>query len=210
VTLTHPQPDELPVGTELWHVHPSAFGPTAFNPRSENRFAVIGGRRRRAMYYAGETAEVAIWETILRDVVADTNRSVVLYKDQLAGRVLSRVQTISPVKLIDLTMPALRGHAATHAELADWQELQTTPDYPRTHAAAAALVGTAKVGALKWTSKQAGNGAAYVFYDPPSGSTFKVIEQQSLDVKGGWRWIDAALSQAHIQRIDPATVSSLP
>lgn len=201
------------LGTELWHVHPRAYAATAFNPRSKNRFAVVGARSSRAMYYAGQTAEVAIWETILRDTIADVDGCAAVYEAQLADRVLSRVRTIEPVQLVDLSMPRLRVHVGDDAELAEWQELQRTPDYSRTHRAAASVLSKTKsLGAFRWTSKQAGNGAAYVFYARPHGeSTFKVLAEHRLDGRRRWYWIDRALSQAGIQRIstDPTTLLRL-
>ncbi|HEX7669094.1 MAG TPA: hypothetical protein VF395_05910, partial [Polyangiaceae bacterium] len=62
-------------------------------------------------------------ETILRDVIADEDEGTVVYEAQLADRVLARVRTIVPVRLIDVSMPRLRARVGGDAELAEWQEL---------------------------------------------------------------------------------------
>jgi RES domain len=122
--LTHPRLDSLPVGTVLWHVHPEAFAATAFNPKSENRFAANTASPPRAMYYAGASPEVAIWETVLRDVVADKDSCVVLFKDRIEGKRLARVRTTRAIAIVDLRMPGLRRHAANAAR-------SSTPSTPR-------------------------------------------------------------------------------
>lgn len=210
--LTHPRVQRLRAGTKLWHVYKKPYAANAFNPASENRFAARRANPPRAMYYAGATPEVAMWETALRDVIADSDGCTVVYPQQLAGRMLARVQTTTAVQLIDLAMPRLRLHVGTNAELAAWQELQRTTDYDQTHRAAeAVLAQTTSIGALKWVSKQAGSGAAYVFFAPPQGqAAFAVLRKYPLDEPKGWPWVDRALRQAGIQRIDPAALRTLP
>jgi hypothetical protein len=110
-------------------------------------------------------------------------------------------------------MPRLRAHAGDEAELGEWQELQRTPHYSRTHTAAArVLASVPSIGAFRWTSKQAGKGAAFVFYAPPlSAGAFKVLREHRLDGRRRWYWIDRALRQAGIQRIptDPRVLRGL-
>jgi len=196
LVLTHPRLDSLPAGTVLWHIHPEAFASTAFNPKSENRFAAGSASPPRAMYYAGASPEVAIWETLLRDVVADEDGCVVLFKDRIDGKRLARVRTTRAIAIVDLRMPGLRRHTANAAELSEWQGLQTVFPYASTQAAARALLAVQPtLGGLQWTSKQAGNGAAFVFYDPPASDLFKPLSDRSLSGKTGWRPIDRALNK---------------
>jgi hypothetical protein len=212
--LTHPQLDMLPKKTHLWHVFPAAYSAAAFNPLSENRFAARRASPPRAMYYAGDTPEVAIWETILRDVVADIDGCATIYANQLDGRVLARVRTTAETRIVDLSMPRLRAHSADKGELSIWQELQRTGAYQETHRAAQALLTeTPAIGALKWISKQAGSGAAFVFYEPPTGpSLFYTVKEHRLEGSRRWYWIDRALKQAGIRRIEtaPRALKRLP
>jgi hypothetical protein len=58
----------LPAGSEIWHVYPSGYDARSFNPQSLNRFA-LPPPPVRGMYYAGESSDCALWETVLRNLV---------------------------------------------------------------------------------------------------------------------------------------------
>jgi hypothetical protein len=119
------------------------------------------------MYYAGTSIEIALWETILRDVVADRDKTVMI-PDAKLGNVLSTVTTKRSLRILDLSMPKLRLHAGGKAELETWLELTATSDYTRTHGPAADLLAdNPDIRGLRWTSKQSGKRYASVFYGHP-------------------------------------------
>lgn len=218
--LPHPKLITVPAGTELWHVFPRDRLGDSFNPVSTARFSARNADPPRAMYYAADEPEQALWETVLRDVIAENGR-VALHAAQFSTKKVARVQLTSTAQFVSLDRLALRNQvdagnpARGTAQIDEWDRLTRTADHAETHPAAAQLLGQhPSVTALQWTSRQAGIGRVFVFYSGPGGAgpTFKVIEEEIL-VSGpsGWRRIDDALRLANLDRIptDPGTMRAL-
>lgn len=107
-----PASRELPSGTVLFRVHAKKYPASQFNPMPSHRY--YGGGRFDAteddpfpFMYASETPEVALAETLLRDISFDDNGACQLPRSRYAGRRISAIQTANELSLIDLT--SLRG-----------------------------------------------------------------------------------------------------
>jgi hypothetical protein len=159
------------------------------------------------MYYAGTTPEIALWESVLRQVVADADGTVFLPDTIVAGKVLAEVETRRSVSFLDLCMPQLRLHAGVPAEWETWLDFTSTADHVATHRPAEALLAShPAIQGFRWTSKQAGRKSAFVFYSPPDDLFLSRATQPLDDGIVGWQLIDRALKQAKITRIDPKAI----
>lgn len=107
----------LAAGTILYRVHRKNFPADSFNPVPSHRY--YGGGRFDATaddaysyLYAGETIDVAIAETLLRDFVFDSTGHYVLPRTIYAGRRISAVRTVVDLELVGMrTRPQLSSFA---------------------------------------------------------------------------------------------------
>lgn len=201
-------------GTEVWHVYNEHYSPSAFNPNSRNRFAGHLAEPVRSMFYAGATPDCAMWETTLRNVVPEAHfphpsqpqqsvHGVVVPPAKDRG--LARLRLQRDVSVLDLRPLGARVIAGDNHRLRDRLSMLTVvPKYTETHKEAARLLADfPKADGLMWSSKQMGEDAAYVFYEPPMASTaFEVVETTSLGSRRGVSFIDQALARAKMCRMD--------
>ncbi|MBL8266297.1 RES family NAD+ phosphorylase [Steroidobacter sp.] len=194
----------LPKGTRLWHVYPDGFDCLAFNAKSTNRFA-LPPPPACAMFYAGDSADCALWESVLRNLVINSAQPQPVDPGLLAGRSIVELEVALDTKILDLRAPYFRKFSSDPALHAELQRLAVVPDaqYAETHAKARALRDewTDAVG-LCWFSRQIGAQRAYVFYRPPHpAGGFRKIQAHSLDTAQGWALIDAALDVVGVKRL---------
>jgi hypothetical protein len=200
----------IDAGTEFWHVYKDPYDPCSFNPHARGRFAAHRAAPPRSMFYAGDTADCALWETILRDIVPDP-RSPAVQIPSVEGYHLARLSRKEPVKLLDLGRFGARRIAGKDST---WRNrlilLTTVPRYPATHDEAASLLARyPETQGLRWPSKQADHDTAFVFYDPPvSDSDFGCLKTTALDTPEGLALIDHALAQAHLTRMDDTALAA--
>lgn len=97
----------LPAGTILFRVHLATSQPDAFSQEPAHRY--YGGGRfdatdddRYPYLYAGESAGVAIAETLLRDLLPDDTGVLLLPFAKVRGRRLSAITTTADLGLVSL------------------------------------------------------------------------------------------------------------
>jgi len=193
-----------------WHVYPEKFEANAANPASNARLAWRDGKH--GMFYTGETPAVALWETVLRNA-SIVEGWVTTPREHLEGKMLARLELLTSVDVLDLRPPHRRAlvTAETYLE-AEWQHMLTTPDHASTHAFTAramaqlAAAGHANGAAVRWYSRQAGDGVATLFYAPPmQNSWWKVDPAQiyALDSPEGEKQICLALEPQGLRWSSP-------
>jgi hypothetical protein len=98
----------LPAGTVLFRVHQKVFDADSFSPVPSHRY--YGGGRFDATdddpypyLYAGESVDVAVAETLLRDLPADDTGVRQLPRTRTVGRRISAVEIIADVDLVTLS-----------------------------------------------------------------------------------------------------------
>lgn len=184
-----------------WHVYSNAYEANAANPRSAARLAWRDGKH--AMFYAGESAAVALWETVLRRA-SIVDGWVTTPREHLEGMKLARIELMtSAAEVLDLRPPHRRELVAAGTPLeAEWQHMLTTPDHASTHAfttramAQLTAAGYPHGAAMRWYSRQAGDGVATLFFEPPMQSNWWRVdpaEVYALDSPEGERQICLAL-----------------
>lgn len=201
----------LPAGTVLWHVYPSQYRPRSFNPSSRNRFAAPPPPDRE-MFYAGDSSECALWESVLRNLVIEDKQPQHIDPGLLEGRSIAELTLGVDTQILDLRSPHFRHLSSNPARHTEWQRLATVPerDYPQTHAAAKELLAMAPEAAgLCWHSRQIGQRTVYVFYDPPhSPGRFHLVDGVTLDQPAGWELVDAALRIVKVERLGADSLES--
>lgn len=97
----------MSAGTHMFRVHQKRFLATAFNPIPSHRY--FGGGRFDAtdddpypFLYAGATPDVAVAETILRDIPSDFTGRRHVPRARYSGRRQSAVITTRDLKILDL------------------------------------------------------------------------------------------------------------
>jgi hypothetical protein len=97
----------LSAGSVLYRVHDKAYSAAQFNPNLTHRF--YGGGRFDGTaddpypyLYAGETVDVAVAETLLRDLPIDQNGLFRLSRRRIRNRRISAVVTTQDVRLVML------------------------------------------------------------------------------------------------------------
>lgn len=195
----------LPAGTALWHVYPSKYEPSAFNPSSRNRFALLPPPDQ-AMFYAGDSSTCALWEAVLRNLVVDDKQPQHVDPAIVEGRSIAQLKLLQEIPILDLRAPHFRNLSANFARHTEWQRLCVVPerDYSQTHAAARELLTAApRAAGLSWHSRQITAQTAYVFYSPPltPPAEFDVIDTIALDQPEGWALIDSALKIVGVERL---------
>jgi RES domain len=198
-------------GIELWHVYKGPFSPTSFNPFANGRFAVRTADPPRAMFYAGETSDCALWETVLRDVYPQARPPHAVELPPLAGYHIARVRLKRDVRILDLGRLGVRWIAGDDLKRRDRiTALTTVPKYTATHKEAEQLLADfPRAAGLLWPSKQTGEDDAYLFYDPPLASDdFEPVESTPLESPSGMKLIDQALARADMYRLDSAALTA--
>ncbi|WP_186214530.1 RES domain-containing protein [Burkholderia gladioli] len=190
----------VPAGV-YWHVYPAAYAPTSSNPRSKARLAWLDGSH--GMFYAGDTAAAALWETALR--FASVSRGIV-YTDQrhLQNWMLGRLTLKVDVPVVDLRPPHRRAVVDANSDLdAMWDVMLKTPNHEETHALAARLMAQLNAAgydtgtAMRWLSRQAGTESVVLFFEPPMSSAWWSHEASDiyrLDDPAGQEQIRIALA----------------
>ena len=97
----------LPAGTVLFRVHQKVFPAGSFNPVPSHRY--YGGGRFDATdddaypyLYAGESIDVAVAETLLRDLYPNDTGTRELPRPKVDGRRISSIEVTTPVVLVSL------------------------------------------------------------------------------------------------------------
>ena len=184
---------------EYWRLHKSPYGPTAANPRSEARLALVG---THDMLYAGDSLACALWETLLRNAEFGKGRKVIFDLDVLKGWSATKIALQrNDVLLLELGNPGLRALFPNNdsVEAVAVSHLLTTPKHKQTHQAAKRLrkelraVGVSEMPALSWPSRQISTETVYLFYAPPMVEDWWVQAStpQALDTQLGYALIEA-------------------
>jgi RES domain len=197
-------------GEKFWHVYNDPYDPRSFNPAARGRFAAHLASPPRAMLYAGDTADCALWETVLRTLVPEGGVCEVQVPP-VHGVHLARLQLKERVKLLDLGRFGARWIAGKNQRLLDRLILLTTvPKYGDTHRMAVTLLEKyPNTQGLRWPSKQTGEDVALAFYQPPlSSAHFECLESTTLESPEGIAHIDRALSRAGLVRMDSAALAA--
>lgn len=156
----------LPSGTILYRVHKKTFPADSFNPRPSHRY--YGGGRFDATaddvypyMYAGQTVDVAVVETLMRDILYDNSGHYVLPKKTYEGRCISAVETTTDLKLVSMrTRPQLSSFAQS-----PWITNCSPRDYAQTgHWAHWVRSKSPKAAGFVWNSRQEPSLQAYVLF----------------------------------------------
>lgn len=177
-----PVPTLLPAGTVLFRVHQKRFLAAAFNPVPSHRY--YGGGRFDAtaddlypFMYAGESVDVAVAETLLRDLVPDDTGIRRLPVARVAGRCISAVQVTSSLQLVSLCSGRDLGAVAqdpwlTTCDPRDYAQSRHWAHWIRSHAPTAA--------GYVWLSRREPGAVAYVLFGDriPSGSLIETTDRR--------------------------------
>lgn len=184
-----------------WHVYPAAYTPTSSNPYSKARLAWRDGSH--GMFYVGDTAAAALWETALRFAAVRRGR-VSTDQKNLQDWMLARLALKVDVPVIELRPPHRSAVVDAHSELDGmWDVVLKTPHHEETHNVAARLMsqlaaaGYDTGAALRWHSRQAGTESVILFFEPPMSSTWWTYEESDifrLDETEGQKQIRMALA----------------
>lgn len=201
----------IPPG-DYWHVYPAGYLATASNPKSKARLAWRDGSH--GMYYAGDTAAAALWETVLRFATVATGR-VYTDRNSLQGMVLARLTLTIDVPAIDLRPPYRRSVVDAHSDLDSmWDDVLKTPHHEETHVVTSRLMhqvvsgGSAPGTALRWHSRQAGADSVILFFEPPMSSAWwshSSSDAFRLDGVAGQEQIEIALAAQNLSWIGSPT-----
>jgi hypothetical protein len=162
------------------------------------------------MYYAGESSDCALWETVLRNLVVGDHQPQHIDPAILENRSIARLKLTNETPILDLRSPHFRHLSQDSARHSEWQRLCVVPDgdYAQTHAAASELLTAApRAAGLCWASRQIASQRAFVFYSSPlSPADFELTETMALDRPDGWRLVDQALSVIAVERLAAAAL----
>lgn len=196
-----PQYIRLPAGTALFRVHRAGYDACAHNPTLAHRY-YGGGRFDSTLddaygyWYAGDSADVAVSEYLLRDLAVHEAGTRVLEWARVAGRRLTSVETT-----VDLTLLSL----ATGIELGALSQdtwLTTAPprDYAQTRHWAHWIRGHAPDAAgFRWRSFREPAGFAFVLFSDRCPTDFTVPHPvaawgaETIDFDADPRWVAATL-----------------
>ena len=102
-----PQTIQMPAGTVFFRIHKKAHDSDSLNPNPSHRY--YGGGRfdsteddRYDFLYAGSSLDVAITETLLRDIPVDDSGSRVVPRSRYSGRRQSAVIAKRLIQVVDL------------------------------------------------------------------------------------------------------------
>jgi hypothetical protein len=156
----------LPSGSVLFRVHQVRYSAEAFNPMPTHRY--YGGGRfdstdddRYPYMYAGQTVEVAIAETLLRDLSPDDTGMLLLPLAKVRGRRISAIATTTDLTLVSLRSAAELGAVAqdtwlTMSDPRDYAQSRHWAHWIRSHAPSAA--------GYVWRSRREPADDAYVLF----------------------------------------------
>jgi hypothetical protein len=199
--------DLVKAGTEFRHVYNEAFLPSSFNPFATGRFSARDADPPRAMLYAGETPDCALWETVLRDVVPQAAPPHGVSIPPVPDMAIACLRLKYEAPILDLGRLGVRWIAGADLKLRDRITVLTTvPKYTATHKEAIRLLAALpQASGFLWPSKQIGQDAAYVFYKPPlTSDAFETLHFIQLESAGGLSLIDRALARAGLRSIELA------
>jgi len=156
----------LSAGTVLFRVHQKRFSAEVFNPVPSHRY--YGGGRFDATdddpypyLYAGSTVDVAVAETLLRDLSPDDTGTRQLPRSKVTGRRISSVEVTVDLELVSLRSGTDLGAVAqdtwlTMCEPRDYAQSRHWGHWIRSYAKSA-------VGYV-WLSRREPGAAAYVLF----------------------------------------------
>ena len=205
----------LSAGLRLHRIYRRDFDPLAANPSSRVRFALPG---THAMFYAGATRSIAMWETVLRDVPGGTGE-VFLSATALKGRSCVEIELVRDVPHLALAQAPMR--SMIPFEGAAWHEIAAlcrADTYEGTHAAARELEAELRAAGhplplLSWPSRQDGGGLAYLGYEPPmSDADWRVVGTpiDLDDPDDGHAMIREELARCGLRWVPLATTATRP
>lgn len=156
----------LPAGTVLYRVHQKRFPAHSFNPVPSHRY--YGGGRfdatdddRYPYLYAGQSVDVAVAETLLRDLPPDDTGIRQLPQARIVGRRISAICTTADLDLVSLRTGADLGAVAqdtwlTWCDPRDYAQSRHWAHWIRHHAPTAA--------GYVWLSRREPGLHAYVLF----------------------------------------------
>ena len=160
-------------GTTLTRMHSAELGAIEFNHRAANdpyqggRFDSVDGEY--GYLYAGQDADVAVAEVLLRDVPPGQKRY--LPCAAVRGRMLSEIVVGHPLDVV-----SLRGRDLGHIGQDTWLTKSEAADYPFTRRWAKAIRGWApRAAGFAWRARHDEDREAYVLFDdrtPPGSLVF--------------------------------------
>lgn len=155
-----PAIETLAAGASLYRVHGNTRGPAEFNAsaRGSTRFAFFGNPAVPVLY-AAETEQAAFAETLLHDVPATGG---VLAADSYQSKVLNRLTTMRPLRLVAFHGLGLRQLRATAAQLTDTERDQYRQTV-RWAEASHALSGN-PIDGIVWMSRRCNSDRAFVLF----------------------------------------------
>ncbi len=159
-----PQVEPLARGSRLFRIHSRTFGPTDFNPTAAaspfrgGRFDSVDGSF--ACFYAGQDADVAVAETLLRDLTADGGPRLLPFS-ALRGRMLSTIAVRA-----DTELTSLHGAGLQQIGQDSWLTKCDAHEYPQTrHWALAIRSWPPRTAGFVWRSKRDDDRFAYVLFE---------------------------------------------
>jgi len=161
----------IPGGTVLYRVHRKDFGAADFNSRLCHRY--YGGGRFDAtaddeygFLYAGESIEVAIAETLLRDVIFDGTGKCIIPYEKYRGRRVSAIRTTGDLKVVSM----LDRKALSSISQSTWLTTCPPSEYAQSrHWGHWIRSRTPGAAGYVWHSRQEPGGKAFVFFEDRHG-----------------------------------------
>jgi len=163
----------VPNAEPFWHVYRKPYAPTAYNPATKARLALIGGSH--AMYYVSNTLAGALWESALRDTLVRPDLTCDVQTWALRDYYAVQVRLLrADVPRLALEHPLRRQlFALGSVEDLELDRLLRTPLHGETHGEAQQLVqdlaaaGVTDLPMLSWSSRQHQASTVYLSYAPP-------------------------------------------
>jgi hypothetical protein len=181
-----PELATLSAGSILFRVHQKRFPAEAFNPELSHRY--YGGGRFDATdddpypyLYAGTTVDVAVAETLLRDLSPDDVGIRQLAVPKVAGRRISAIEVTANLELVSLRSGTDLGAVAqdtwlTMCDPRDYAQSRHWAHWIRSHAKSAA--------GYVWLSRREPGAAAYVLFGDRFSPT-AIVSTAHPDVPNG-------------------------
>lgn len=174
----------------LWRVYSQTFGPIGFNG-TDRGFARFSPLRRPdgrivPILYAGTTLNVALMESIFRDVPSPSEGYILTMPPPAAEeRRLTRIALDKPVQMVDFSSIGLRRLGPDKVDAIDCN----SAGYVDTQALASWVYANtgAAVHGIVWRSKQDDSGEAAVFFEDRVAANGTVLQplQPGQNLHGG-------------------------
>lgn len=153
-----------PRGQVIHRIHPNGYGTSQFNPgpHGNARFSPIktSDGSNIPTLYGGTTFDCAAMETVFHDVPFAAGLKT-LDKQKLAGHVYSHVTPKRDLRLVDLTVTALKRLGIQRSQLIDTEK----DEYPNTRLWAEAIhAACPHADGLCWVSRQDDRALAIVIF----------------------------------------------